>query len=273
MSTRHVRFPILVYHSIDEHGTPLSTHPRTFEQQVRFLADHGWKTISLSRAADTILSGRALPPQTCALTFDDAMESVMSVAAPILRDHGMSGTTFVITGLVGKQPAWYRLPEIYRRTPLLPVADLQKLADLGWELQPHTDVHPVLPHLPLDLQTEQIARSRQLIHNWFGSAGDVLAYPFGQFNADTLEAMRQAGCRAGVTLHFSCRVPVDQPLVWPRIGSAWLKSSSLRQRLALAGRLEWYVGLKTRLKGDPRARRFDSPSLETTCGLFDPASS
>ncbi len=256
-----------MYHSIDTHGTALSVHPDIFERQVRLLADEGWSPIRLSEAAHILNQGNSIPTRSVVLTFDDAMPSVLDIATPILQKYNFHATTFVVTGQVGECPEWYRLHPIYKKDPLLDRSGLDQLAEAGWEIQPHTQDHPVLAHLPLSQQLTQICESRDRIREWFGTEGDVLAYPFGQYNHETVEAMQQAEMSAGVSLQFSAYLTSAQPFDWPRIGSAWFKDSALRQRLALAGYLEWYVALKHRLKGD-RSRHFLSPSMETTRGLL-----
>ncbi|MFG0330820.1 MAG: polysaccharide deacetylase family protein [Phycisphaerales bacterium] len=262
---RSVHFPILVYHSIDDFGTSISLTRSAFERQVRWLREHGWNALGLSEAARRIRAGEALPPRSMALTFDDAMPSVLEIAAPILREHGYSGSTFVVTGQVGRRPEWYRLPAPYRERPLLDRQGLDRLRDDGWEILPHTHEHPVLPHLSSAAQLEQIARSREAIHEWFGSAGDVLAYPYGQHNEDTRKAMQQAEMSAGVTLEFSSRVSIADCFAWPRVGSAWLRTDR-RMGLAMRGWFERYVRLKTLIRGG-RARHFQEATAETTRGL------
>lgn len=262
-----VRLPIIVYHSIDEFGTSISTAPETFRQQIRWFAEHGYTSISLSEAASCVRDGRPLPKRCVALTFDDGMPSIRDVADPILREHGLTGTTFIITGLVGRKPCWYRLDRRYHDIPLLDVDALKGLRDSGWELQPHTHVHPVLSHLPRATQVSQIEQSRNLMQSWFSVPADVLAYPFGQFNEDTEAAMDACEMAAGVTLTFSSSVERSRPFAWPRIGSAWFKRSNLRQSLAMNGLLEHYVHLRHAMKGD-RSRFFARPTDETTQGLI-----
>ncbi len=264
------RLPIIAYHSIDEFGTSISVSPEDFRRQMRWFAEHGWRTLSLSEAARLVLEGAQVPPRSFVLTFDDGLPSLLSHAAPILAEHGFTATTFVVTGLVGRPPDWYRMPSPYRSTPLLNRAGLERLASMGWELHPHTHDHPVLPHLPLNVQADQIGRSRSLVQEWFGQAGSVLAYPFGQINADTKHAMKQCGMEGGVTLSFGTVLRADDAYAWPRIGSAWFKRSDLRQRLAVTGWLEKYIALRGLVRKG-RERHFQTPTPETTRGLVEQA--
>ncbi len=260
--------PILAYHSIDEFGTSISVAPEVFRRQMRWFSVHGWTTLGLGDAANRLRSGGKIPPKSFVLTFDDGMASLLTEAAPVLSEHGFQAATFVVTGLVGREPVWYRMPAPYRTTPLLDRAGLEQLVEMGWELHPHTHDHPVLPHLPLEVQADQIGRCQSLIREWFGQAGGVLAYPFGQLNEDTRRAMKQCEMRAGVTLQFGSRHDPADPYAWPRIGSAWFKRSIFRQRLAVTGWLERYVSMRSLVKKG-RERHFLTPTAETTRGLID----
>lgn len=266
--TSRCRFPIVTYHSIDDLGTRISVSAGRFTRQMHWFHDHGWTTLSLREAMRAIGTGQSIPPGKFALTFDDGMESLLIHAAPLLKKLGFTATTFVVTGQVGSNPHWYRIPDAYRQTPLLDIGGLKALIDLGWEVHPHTHDHPVLPHLPLKKQIEQVRRSRELIQQWFDAPGDVLAYPFGQINDDTGRAMKACDMLAGLTLQFGTLHNADDPFNRPRVGSAWFKDSAFRQRAAMNGWMDGYVALRTRWRGD-RSRHFTTPNEITTCGLLD----
>lgn len=266
LSERKFRLPIIVYHSIDEYGTSLSVSPTLFEKQVRFLAEHGWQTLHFATVLKALKERQPIPRKSVVFTFDDAFPSVLEQAQPIMSQYDMTGTTFVVTGQVGRKPEWFRLDDRYKERALLDRDGLDRLAGFGWEIQPHSHDHPVLTHLPLAKQIMQISQSRERIQEWYGTDASILAYPFGQFNSETQQAMREVGMSVGLSLRFSVRISTATMFDWPRIGSAWFKDSKLRQRLGLAGLLEPYVKLKQRIKGD-RSRHFQHPSPETTRGL------
>jgi peptidoglycan/xylan/chitin deacetylase (PgdA/CDA1 family) len=261
-----VKLPIIVYHSIDNYGTSLSTRVETFTKQIRYFSRHGFQSIAFEEVISAISERKSVPPKSVILTFDDGMPSLLEHAEPILTEHGMSGTVFVVTGQVGQKPSWFRLHERYRERPLLNRDGLERLVSKGWEMQPHTHDHPVLTHISRNAQAEQISVSRDCVRRWFGTAGRVLAYPFGQFNADSAEAMESSDMAMGLTLRFSVFGDPAKPYAWPRIGSAWFKQSDLRQRLALGGLLEWYVRARNIVKGD-RSRHFQVPTDEMRRGL------
>src|SRR5512139_3281453 len=85
-STRplHERVPILVYRSLDERGTPLSTVPEAFRRQRKQLATGGWHTLSL----DSLLGGHASGgwhERSFVLTFDDGYRNFREHALALLH--------------------------------------------------------------------------------------------------------------------------------------------------------------------------------------------
>jgi len=113
---RSAAVPILMYHVVApfpiasqwnsgyayrlEYG--LTVTPGQFAAQIRFLAARGAHAISLTRLADFLLYGLALPPRPVVITFDDGRESPYQNAVPLLTQFGFTATFFVPTGLVGR---------------------------------------------------------------------------------------------------------------------------------------------------------------------------
>ncbi len=64
------------------------------------------------------------------ISFDDAHVSVLTHAAPVLRELGITPTLFVPTAYVGTSDE------------MLDWDDLRRLRDEGWVLGSHTDTHP-----------------------------------------------------------------------------------------------------------------------------------
>src|SRR5438477_9208290 len=71
---------ILSYHSLDEHGTPLSVSPRLFATQMAALADEGSPTFTMSQVGSYLKARKPFPPRAVAITFDDGFASVAEEA-------------------------------------------------------------------------------------------------------------------------------------------------------------------------------------------------
>src|SRR5205814_48870 len=102
------RLPILMYHRISAAPEPgvtsyyrISTSPERFAAQMRWLADAGWRCLSVSEALAACRSGNGR--RTCAITFDDGLRDVYVAAAPILRQHGFVATVYLPTAYIGRE--------------------------------------------------------------------------------------------------------------------------------------------------------------------------
>src|SRR4051812_48750094 len=88
----HRRVPILMYHEVARYrGGPiysgLYVRPRTFIKQLRWLARHRFRGVTLARV-EAAWAGRArLPKRPIVVSFDDGYRGVYEHAFPRLRRH------------------------------------------------------------------------------------------------------------------------------------------------------------------------------------------
>lgn len=88
--------PVFVFHGAEPEG---------FGRKMRHLADNGYETLAVDDYVAILLGARAAPARAVVLTFDDGRGSVWSVAAPILRRHGMRAVVFLVPGRMRSRPA------------------------------------------------------------------------------------------------------------------------------------------------------------------------
>jgi len=95
--------PIFLYHRIDARGDAGSTHPETFERELAWLADRGYRSLTLAEF-DRAVSGAAstAAKKTVLFTFDDGYADLSAVVAPALRRYGFTGVAFLITSLCAR---------------------------------------------------------------------------------------------------------------------------------------------------------------------------
>jgi peptidoglycan/xylan/chitin deacetylase (PgdA/CDA1 family) len=72
----------------------------SFEPQLRFLADRGYRTVTSDAIARFVRDGRHPGAGTVALCFDDARASLWTVAAPLLRRYQFQAITYAIPGRI-----------------------------------------------------------------------------------------------------------------------------------------------------------------------------
>lgn len=178
--------PILAYHQISSVPEAYSLDPEQFEEQLQYLRSHGYTAISLADLFAARNGVRPLPPQPVIITFDDGYDDNYLTALPLMQKYGMRGTVFMIAGQVG-QPGY------------LTWEQLTGLQAAGIEIGSHTYSHVALSELNQDRLLNELVRSRQVLASNLAAPVAFLAYPFGQYNPETVAAVKQAGYTGACT--------------------------------------------------------------------------
>lgn len=85
------------------------------------------------------------------------------------------------------------------------------------EIGSHTVTHPALPCLDRERKRWEIMESRRACAEIVGKSPTSFAYPNGQYDADSLQAVRDAGFSIACTVHAAPATPRSAPLELPRI--------------------------------------------------------
>jgi len=187
------RVPVLMYHYVrnnpeptDRIGYGLSIEPVLFRAHVAFLAERGFTSMTVRDATRALTRGEGLPSRPIALTFDDGYADFFSEAWPILRERGMTATSYVIVDLMDR-------PRYLSRV------QVRLLSEAGVEIGSHTFTHPDLTSLTGVRLRREVAESRLALAEIVGREVESFCYPAGQNNEATREAVRAAGYRSAVT--------------------------------------------------------------------------
>jgi peptidoglycan/xylan/chitin deacetylase (PgdA/CDA1 family) len=211
---------ILTYHSVDETGSVISIDERTFRRHARWLASGRVRVVPLDEL-------RTLPDDVdaIAITFDDGLESFGRIAAPVLRDHDLPVTLFVVSDAVGSTNVWrgHRDAGI----PVFPLLEwdaLARLAAAGVSIGAHTCTHLDLSSADADAAHREIVGSRDRISRELGVRPTTFAYPYGGVG----DAARDVVAREfqyGVTTRLAVLSPHDDPALLPRLDSYYLRAA------------------------------------------------
>jgi len=170
---------ILVYHHVSD-DTPASTSvtPAQFERHLEFLEAEGFEVWSLPRLLAAVFDhAEPLPPDTVAITFDDAYESVFSVARPRLDARGWPFSVFVNTDAIDAG-----------HSPYMDWNDLRALAEEGATLGNHSAAHghmarskPGESHSAWQARVSaDIDRAHHRLTVETGREPELFAYPYGE---------------------------------------------------------------------------------------------
>ncbi len=167
-----------MYHSIDPTGSAISVDREEFRAHVEWLASGTVRVVPLEE-----LSKVSTKEDAVALTFDDGFLNFEAEAAPLLIQHKLPVTLFVVSDAAGGTNDWggVAVPGI-PTMPLLDWSALRKLKGQGITLGGHTRTHPRLSGLPESVLTAEIAGSADRIEQETGQRPRSFAYPYGVYD-------------------------------------------------------------------------------------------
>lgn len=174
--------PVLMYHAIGyENGNAARVPKENFKEQMKYLKDNGYKTLTLDEAYDFFANNKPVPEKSVVLTFDDGYVDNYVEALPILKDFGFRATIFVITDLVDKSENYMNLEQ------------LKVMEASGIDIQSHTVHHDHLAQLSYEKQLETLKGSKNFLEKALNKKIKYFAYPYGEYSKDSLKAIKDAG--------------------------------------------------------------------------------
>jgi peptidoglycan/xylan/chitin deacetylase (PgdA/CDA1 family) len=182
---------VLLYHHVSNDTPPsTSVSPAVFRRHLDFLAAGGYTVLPLSQILATLEKGESLPDKTVAITFDDAYQSVLDTAAPLLKKHGWPFTVFVSTQSIDDGYHDY-----------LSWDGLRKLIAAGAEIGNHSYSHAHLVRYLAGESLQQwqmrvaadIRRAQQELHEKLGDTPVLFSYPYGEYDADLQDIVGSLG--------------------------------------------------------------------------------
>ncbi|MBC7789143.1 MAG: polysaccharide deacetylase family protein [Anaerolineae bacterium] len=233
---------ILTYHSIDDSGSPISVSPEAFRSHVAWFASGVTRVVSVGQLL-------ALPDDAdaIAITFDDGFRNFGVVAAPLLVEHGLPATLFVVTDAVGGTNSWGGIP--HTGIPTLALLDWKEVASLaaaGIELGSHTRTHAHLPRLSAAAVADELMGSAERIKMETDLVPAGFAYPYG-------EVSDAASIRAESVYKWACTTsmrgvgPGDRAWLLPRIDMYYFRESGRLDSWGSA-RFKQYLWLRSRAR-------------------------
>lgn len=174
--------PVLMYHSIDyEKGNELRVPKEAFREQMSYLKQNGYTTLTLDELYDFFINNKPVPNKSIVITFDDGYKDNFENAYPVLKEFGFNATIFVIASTVDANKNYLTSPQI------------KELEENGIDIESHTVNHEQLDKLTYAEQLTTLKSSREYIEKLSGKQKKYTAYPFGKWNDDTIKAVKEAG--------------------------------------------------------------------------------
>jgi len=170
--------PVLLYHHVQPQAdavqkgqTSLSVDSGIFDQQMGYLASHGYNAISADTLVNAILSHGSLPAKPVVITLDDAYLDNYTYAYPSFQKYHLIGNLMVPTGLLGGNGgtnsyfSWDQLKQMVGSGLLF--------------VYNHTWSHYSMGAGPKDKDTYEITTAQKQLQQNLGKTSPVFVYPYG----------------------------------------------------------------------------------------------
>lgn len=199
--------PVLMYHHVSPAPGLVTVSPATFEAHMRWLAEHGWRTVTCEDLA-AFLDGDTLSARSVLVTFDDGYLDNWVYAHPILMRYRLHAALFLVTGWLGEGTSRAHAGEQASALPATPThkqcmaalragsadevmlrwSEVRAMQEAGtFEFHSHTHTHTRWDqHLAsgtdrLAAMREELRRSRSTLAAHLAANSRHLCWPQGYF--------------------------------------------------------------------------------------------
>jgi peptidoglycan/xylan/chitin deacetylase (PgdA/CDA1 family) len=184
--------PILLYHSVgnDTSGplAPYTTSPAAFRDQMAWIVNEGYTTLTVAQYASMLLGHQPLPENPLLITFDDGLADFLDNALPMLSSYGHASTMFVTTGVT-----WHTRPRTLGGRTTLSWSQVAALPNSGVEVGAHSHDHLQLDLLPAPRVASQLRVCKDKLEQNLQREVTSFAYPHGYNRAVTRLLVQRAG--------------------------------------------------------------------------------
>lgn len=216
---------VLTFHHILEdienkfyRGTSTTTSAEAFKVQMAHLKSLGYETISLDELYRFLNKEVNLPAKVFVITFDDGLKSVHKYGYPILKALDYQATVFLITSRIKRKTINWN-PDSLQFMSISEIAEAKGVFDY----QSHSHfLHKLHNKKPIIYQRKprviqfDVERSLRALKQ-FNPVANAFAYPFGAFDAKSLNAVKAAGIKIAFSTVKGRVKPGDNLLKLKRI--------------------------------------------------------
>lgn len=222
--------PVLLYHkTTNEDKTPsiVNIDLFIFENQVKYLHKHGYRTINLSQLNDILYGSEELPSKTILITFDDGYAENID-AFEILHRYGYTCVCFIATAFIGQKlnymPFYFDKDEMNEDTALVNNEDfffissneIKEAQKLGVEFCPHTHHHITIDSHSEEFIIHEIEECNDKINEITGCSTDCFSYPVGLYDSRSEHLLKQLGFKASFAVKPGLITKDSNPYFLPR---------------------------------------------------------
>ena len=202
-----VFLPIIMYHSIlkdKKLQNDYTISPTLFENDLKYLTDNGYTTVTVEDLINYVYHGRDLPDRCIMLTFDDGYYNNYYYAFPLLKKYKCRAVISPIASMTEKFTQTQDISVTYGH---ISDNDIREMVNSGYvEIQNHSyDMHTLTPRKGVSKKrgestedykntvTNDITKAQNYLENVTGKKPSCFVYPFGAKSDGTEEIVRELG--------------------------------------------------------------------------------
>lgn len=187
LTSDNIGIPVLYYHSVDENAAnEVTITPEKLKEQLNYINNNNYVTVTMTELYDHIENNKPIPEKSILITFDDGYMNNYTEAFPMLKELNMTATIFCVGNSL--DGSYYLSEEA-----------IKEMSDYGIDIESHTVNHLHLDTMSYDEQLLELKNSKNILEKITGKEVLSLAYPFGDYNDDTIKAAKDAGYKMGFT--------------------------------------------------------------------------
>ncbi|WP_068983706.1 polysaccharide deacetylase family protein [Lysinibacillus xylanilyticus] len=205
--------PVMMYHHFlkeDELGrfknVSTTMTDVQFTKEMQFLKSMNYETVSADELLRFMRDEITLPAYSIVLTFDDGLLSTREYAYPVLKENGFKATQFLITyrneNSKDDQIFNYNDLQSLSRQDMTNMQDVYTYGSHTYNLHDLVGNKGKMLLIPYHEVAQDLQRSLLYIPE-----AKAFAYPFGQYNANIINAVKEAG----FTMAFSTALGYNNP--------------------------------------------------------------
>jgi len=184
--------PVLTYHriqpwkeAVQKGQTAGTVDNQIFDQQMSYLAQKGYHTITAEELVNALINKSSLPEKSIVITLDDGYENAYTYAFPVAQRYQIIINLMIPTGLVGNSEflSWDQIKEMQNSGRVYFTA--------------HSWSHFPLNQGQISKIQFEVKTSKEQLEQHTGQSISIFTYPYGSFNDQVINVLKENSFLAG----------------------------------------------------------------------------
>lgn len=214
-----VYLPIIMYHQVKDRGLGKDTiTPHELESDLKYLKANHYNTITMEELLDYVYGNRELPENPIILTFDDGYFSTYKYVYPLIKKYNVK----IVLSIVGKSTDDFtEVKDENVEYSHITWAQLNEMLESGLvEVQNHTyNMHTAKNgrkgcnqkpgenfNTYQSALTDDLTKLQNEIAEKTGRLPSTFTYPYGVYNDNTIQILKELGFKAGLSCRYGMNV-------------------------------------------------------------------